>query len=344
MGCDAGEVGGGRQAGHFNPRTPCGVRPGLSVADALALQFQSTHPVWGATKLISKASNKVKFQSTHPVWGATQQSRPSCIPQRISIHAPRVGCDVQHLGVLVQVVLFQSTHPVWGATGDRPTTSTPKPYFNPRTPCGVRLFMEEQLAQLQAISIHAPRVGCDAVFPVLSRMGLIISIHAPRVGCDLGVVHPTVEVLISIHAPRVGCDSASKRLGRLLNLFQSTHPVWGATGLAPQRDHLSGDFNPRTPCGVRLWGLAPLWRKCYFNPRTPCGVRRGSPRRGVLPSYFNPRTPCGVRPGDAPAPHHARNFNPRTPCGVRRVVTGSGNLHLNISIHAPRVGCDHFWH
>ena len=57
--------------GYFNPRTPCGVRPGSKV-------------------------------------NVTNHSK-------ISIHAPRVGCDTL-------------TH----------KTIIDKQYFNPRTPCGVR--------------------------------------------------------------------------------------------------------------------------------------------------------------------------------------------------------------
>ena len=34
----------------------------------------------------------------------------------ISIHAPRVGCDSDALGITPETLIFQSTHPVWGAT------------------------------------------------------------------------------------------------------------------------------------------------------------------------------------------------------------------------------------
>ena len=79
--------------------------------------------------------------------------------------------------------------------------------FNPRSPCGERLENKptaEELTQFQStlpvwgatvyvhryghrhgISIHAPRVGSDAVHDGhhIARGG--ISIHAPRVGSDL---------------------------------------------------------------------------------------------------------------------------------------------------------------
>ena len=79
--------------------------------------FQFTHPVWGATQYVDNAryiqdsfNSRTpcgvrlpdkgemlawqKFQFTHPVWGATPNSLlhlPLC---SVSIHAPRVGCDV----------------------------------------------------------------------------------------------------------------------------------------------------------------------------------------------------------------------------------------------------------
>ena len=118
--------------------------------------------MWGATLSIPcRLWYQNRFQSTHPVWGAT---------------ATAAGYAV--------VKGFQSTHPVWGAT---------------QTDCtGVVAYR---------ISIHAPRVGCDAAFAKLNPGLKLISIHAPRVGCDRSMANPT------------GSQSG----------FQSTHPVWGAT-------------------------------------------------------------------------------------------------------------------
>ena len=57
--------------GNFNPRTPCGVRPLDKISADYTREFQSTHPVRGATLLVAG-----DFRVTH-----------------ISIHAPRAGCD-----------------------------------------------------------------------------------------------------------------------------------------------------------------------------------------------------------------------------------------------------------
>ena len=117
VGCDEGLGWQCRHPNHFNPRTPCGVRHqagrvrdkchGISihaprVGCDFALPpnpgpfeiFQSTHPVWGATSMRrSKHTGYSLFQSTHPVWGATLAKVVFGVGHKISIHAPRVGCD-----------------------------------------------------------------------------------------------------------------------------------------------------------------------------------------------------------------------------------------------------------
>ena len=83
-----------------------------------------------------------KFQSTRPVWGATRDAHRAVERTPISIHAPRVGrdpdgrerdvwhstdfnprapCGARHsASMTVSLSLaFQSTRPVWGATVDQ---------------------------------------------------------------------------------------------------------------------------------------------------------------------------------------------------------------------------------
>ena len=150
-----------------------------------------------------------------------------------------------------------------------------------------------------------------------------ISIHAPLAGCDvcLSMLHSAAT--ISIHAPLAGCDNQDVLIV-----------------------HHYADFNPRTPCGVRLCVLCIVHLFCDFNPRTPCGVRPYSskstsdtkefqsthPLRGatvrfvndyrrVLISIHAPLAGCDgrmcfVKPDRA-------DFNPRTPCGVRLAFSAS---------------------
>ena len=57
-----------------------------------------------------------QFQSTHPLRGATTYNTTVYVDHIISIHAPLAGCDsglLRHYGAIVP---FQSTHPLRGAT------------------------------------------------------------------------------------------------------------------------------------------------------------------------------------------------------------------------------------
>ena len=124
---------------HFNPRTPRGVRRTTGVYLGIPQRFQSTHPARGATIGIPAGHNPLlyfnprtprgvrrfgchitplfyQFQSTHPARGATPASSDTLLPETISIHAPREGCDGDHLEALTCSGVFQSTHPARGAT------------------------------------------------------------------------------------------------------------------------------------------------------------------------------------------------------------------------------------
>ena len=205
--------------------------------------------MWGATCSRSARIDLTRNFNPRTPCGV-RLSLPSYLSQilRISIHAPRVGCDIQDCLHHFGVEQFQSTHPAWGAT----------------------------VSMMQAwsdcmISIHAPRVGCDrcrdppvwrtpcGVRPQLASGVLcrtLISIHAPRVGCDRRPSASPPACSISIHAPRVGCDRLLSSFPYRSLLFQSTHPVWGATYHPPGPGAATRNFNPRTPCGVRLRTMA----------------------------------------------------------------------------------------
>ena len=141
------------------PREGCdGSRPGYAERAQVS---QSTHPARGATGVLpytrswsryfnprtprgvrpggrSKPARQMRFQSTHPARGATGQGR-----------------------IVTGRLTFQSTHPARGATA----TCWRRPFlaanFNPRTPRGVRRGNGRLPRRREAISIHAPREGCD---------------------------------------------------------------------------------------------------------------------------------------------------------------------------------------
>ena len=79
------------------------------------------------------------------------------------------------------------------------------------------------------ISIHAPLAGCDSAPP---RRPTRTAYFNPRTPC--GVRHRDEAVLcdyldISIHAPLAGCDADRLAKAGVDKLFQSTHPLRGAT-------------------------------------------------------------------------------------------------------------------
>ena len=124
---------------NFNPRPPCGGRRGDFSPGRDPEPFQSTPPVWGATDIRPKGCYTILiFQSTPPVWGATRFGFDSFPSTNISIHAPRVGGDIEL------------------SSGGVCTFD-----FNPRPPCGGRRIVYNGKCQGDRISIHAPRVGGD---------------------------------------------------------------------------------------------------------------------------------------------------------------------------------------
>ena len=160
------------------------------------------------------------------MWGATCDEEYGLDQDAVSIHAPRVGCDiarppiccvvwrfnsrtpcgVRHYWHLSRDISkeFQFTHPVWGAT---------------------KQF--KRMNEMQDVSIHAPRVGCDwiSIYSILLRR--CFNSRTPC-GVRLTCNRQVTPRYVSIHAPRVGCD------------------VW-----SEKQKVQSDSFNSRTPCGVR---------------------------------------------------------------------------------------------
>ena len=145
-------------------------------------------------------------------------------------------------------------------------------------------------------------------------------------------------------------------------LFQSTHPLRGATCCASAPPRQPTHFNPRTPCGVRPGYLLQPAFAHDFNPRTPCGVRRGCYHVPNWGQYFNPRTPCGVRLARGlskvswllfQSTHPLRGatirnrksnqqmkFQSTHPLRGATTVPDGMDWVATISIHAPLAGCD----
>ena len=191
--------------------------------------------------------------------------------------------------------------------------------FNPRSPCGERRTDGFRDTGGGGISIHAPRVGSDGTG-----------------GADGGGVRH--------FNPRSPCGErlARSQTKGIFSKFQSTLPVWGATGFSI----VGVGFIPISIHAPRVGSdqgdHLPVLAHCHFNPRSPCGERRQS---GLVHKewcgYFNPRSPCGERPimwrrrrswgvfqSTLPVWGATRftcsskfsilDFNPRSPCGERQ--------------------------
>ena len=79
---------------HFNPRAPCGARPGGRACNTPTFLFQPTRPLRGATDIFCSS-----------VWIET-----------ISTHAPLAGRDSSIWVLFLLLSIFQPTRPLRGAT------------------------------------------------------------------------------------------------------------------------------------------------------------------------------------------------------------------------------------
>ena len=127
-------------------------------------------------------------------------------------------------------------------------------------------------------------------------------------------------------------------------LFQSTHPLRGATITSTVCAPKCADFNPRTPCGVRLVHVSFAQRRTSFQSTHPL--------RGATHLYYG----SGAKwPFQSTHPLRGATFvavschydilisihAPLAGCDAR--AAARRGLWLLISIHAPLAGCDWRW-
>ena len=168
--------------------------------------FQSTRPVWGATRQQTIIGGNSLFQSTRPVWGATMSMAAYIMSAVVSIHAPRVGRDFSTLSYTY--LGHVSIHaPRVGRDNLCHLKRIDCHSFNPRAPCGARPCLNELCCMSMTFQSTRPVWGatlCD----MDTRVLLVVSIHAPRVGRDAFSPSSRASYMVSIHAPRVGRDTA----------------------------------------------------------------------------------------------------------------------------------------
>ena len=269
--CDHRQVGIQLGTDCFNPRTPCGVRPPPSGHSTWYRLFQSTHSLRSAT-FYEGAGLYAYVVSIHALLAECDQ-RGQNVPGQdiVSIHALLAECDI-----LIMIFLYSPSR------------------FNPRTPCGVRPTLRATLKQSWKFqSTHSLRSATRCGRRSFS--GLLC--FNPRTPCGVRQhVHGRMSRVCGFN-PRTPCGVRPDAGGMrdLRGGFQSTHSLRSATSIFPcavtgspvsihallaECDKLKASkgqpgqrFNPRTPCGVRLFRPPLLSDAGGFNPRTPCGVR-----------------------------------------------------------------------
>ena len=162
--------------------------------------------------------------------GRDDLEREAMHDDRISIRAPRAGCDSAFAHWIVPKYRISIHAPRAGC--DVITKSLPLVPSN--------------------ISIHAPRAGCDHAAHYDPNVH--IANFNPRTPCG---VRPTVAVKAcpsdtfqSTHPVRGATPHRACQFLAVVQ-FQSTHPVRGATETPSAGRRGPRHFNPRTPCGVR---------------------------------------------------------------------------------------------
>ena len=144
---------------------------------------------------------------------------------RVSIHAPRAGCDwyISEERRLIRVSIHA---PRAGCDLSSNSTRWKRLCFNPRTPGGVRRRCKSALR-------------CALRFNPRTPPGVRL-LQYGRIGC-----HRPFQ---STHPAR-GATTSCWAWMQVFK-FQSTHPARGATHLQ-SGEHRIFSFNPRTPPGVR---------------------------------------------------------------------------------------------
>ena len=325
------------KADHLNTRIPYGIRPVVKVRSYTLIVFQSTHPVWDATRRVQAFELLNGFQSTHPVWDATGCVHPKHFLGGISIHASRMGCDIicGFYRYLFEISIHAS-----------------------RMGCD---NMAVRLPPWQAISIHASRMGCDGK---AGRRYTVSMYFNPRIPYGMRLVcgvrysmpvifqstHPVWDATtrnpssnqsqnISIHASRMGCDHTSTGTTPSTARFQSTHPVWDATDFAMnhsqdckfQSTHPVWDATTLRQQAAEPHGFQsthPVWDATIQADTTPVN-------RGI--SIHASRMGCDIA---LIAWHRVPRISihaSRMGCDAPRF--GSA-VSAGISIHASRMGCD----
>ena len=152
-----------------------------------------------------------------------------------------------------------------------------------------------------------------------------------------GVVRSKYQLFQSTHPAR-GATGLPCALCESGKVFQSTHPARGATTSNEHLVRILFYFNPRTPRGVRLQGSIlsprPPWEISIHAPREGCDCLCRRLTSTITISIHAPREGC-----DPSSPGSSRwsfDFNPRTPRGVRPLPVRLATPRPDFNPRTPR--------
>ena len=180
--------------------------------------------------------------------GRDDLEREALHDDRISIRAPRAGCDFLRLQDIARALI--SIHAPRVGRDCIPLNPAEQPEnFNPRAPCGARPSARSKKSLLRAFQSTRPVWGATLARLILARP---IRHFNPRAPCGARpYTMPSPSVLLYFN-PRAPC---------------------GARPMPPRNCSRLSYFNPRAPCGARRGIRFPAARPQDFNPRAPCGAR-----------------------------------------------------------------------
>ena len=237
--------------------------------------------------------------------------------------------------------VFQPTLPLRGATHEHGPGGQPQPASTHAPLAGSDVPRVELFRDLR-VSTHAPLAGSD--MPITSAAQPSPFCFNPRSPCGERRARRERRHLrgpVSTHAPLAGSDATSKKFRAILESFQPTLPLRGATE-AGRIEGLDIRVSTHAPlagsdANVRLSTLS----SSGFQPTLPLRGATKSRAANSMAIVFQPTLPLrgATRRATALRPRRT-SFNPRSPCGERHEVGRHSLIVPCVSTHAPLAGSD----
>ena len=252
----------------FNSRAPRGARQTPIVLPARSCGFNSRAPRGARPFHVSFLSVSQGFNSRAP--RGARPSSASAPPEvrSVSIHAPRVGRDGTHVGIMQKVAHVSIHAPRVGRDKNAAERAERLACFNSRAPRGARLREPTSLDRSRGFQFTRPAWGAT---------------NATKKSTD--------RRWVSIHAPRVGRDAVKKIGNRTVDCCFNSRAPRGARPVDLDGCIDVCRFNSRAPRGARRPARCPAPCSQSFNSRAPRGARhqRGVPELLCEVSIHAPR-------------------------------------------------------